>query len=143
MAGNTLDTFYVLLTNVSKQDQEVFETWNSWGYYAVSFELRTDDGRIVVIMKKPIEFTRNSSTTFVISPGEQMVYPIKLGNTWDAAFPLPTADEQPVDVSVKAIYEIKSTRESTLQHVWTGRVESNVYHFKFRHWSQHPPASKR
>jgi hypothetical protein len=46
MATNTLDTFYVLLTNVSTQAQAVFGTSNSWGYYAVSFELRTGDGRI-------------------------------------------------------------------------------------------------
>ena len=143
MAANTLDTFYVLLTNVSKQDQEVFETWNSWGYYAVSFELRTDDERIVTITKKPVGFTRNGSTTFVISPDAQMVYPNKLDKAWDAASPLPTADEQPVDVTVKAIYEIKRTRESTQQHVWTGRVESMVYHFMFRHWSEHSAASKR
>ena len=133
MATNTVDTFYVLLTNVSTQAQAVFSTSNSWGYYAVSFELRTSNGRIVAIIKKPIEFTKNNPSTFVIPPGEQMVYPIKLDNEWDTAT-LPIADEEPADVTLKAIYEVKPTPESTRQKVWTGRTESPEYNLKFRHW---------
>ena len=135
MAANTLDTFYVLLTNVSAQAQTVFETSNSWGYYAVSFELRTVDGRVVVITKKQTWFTRNVPSTFWIPPGEQMVYPIELNDDWVAGAPLPMADEEPVDVTLKAIYEVKATPESTRQNVWTGRIESTENHFKFRHWS--------
>jgi hypothetical protein len=81
MAANTIDTFYVLLTNVSPQAQAVFRTSNSWGYYAMSFELRTNDGRVVAITKKPTGFTKNNASTFVIPPGEQMVYPIKLDDS--------------------------------------------------------------
>jgi len=143
MAANTIDTFYVLLTNVSKDAQAVFKTSNSWGYYAVWFELRTGDGRIVAITKKPAGFTKNNPSTFVIPPGEPMVYPIKLDKDWGAASSLPTADEQAVDVTVKAIYELKPTAESAQQHVWGGRAESTVYHFKFRHWSEHSAASKQ
>ncbi len=135
MAANTLDTFYVLLTNVSAQGQTVFETSNSWGYYAVLFELRTGDGRVVAITKKQTGFTRNVPSTFWIPPGEQMVYPIKLDGEWVAGARLPIADEEPVDVTLKAIYEVKATPEATRQNVWTGRIESTEYHFKFRHWS--------
>jgi hypothetical protein len=144
MAANTLDTFYVLLTNVSPQVQAAFRTSNSWGYSAISFELRTGNGRIVAITKRPEDFTKNNPSTFVIPPGEQMVYPIKLDGAWVAGAPLPKADEEPVDVTLKAIYEVKPTPESTGQKVWTGRVESAEYHLKFRHWSEHlPAASKR
>jgi hypothetical protein len=135
MAVNTIDTFYVLLTNVSTQAQTAFQTSNSWGYYAVSLELRTGDGRVVTITKKPTGFTRNVPSTFGIPPGEQMVYPIKLDDGWEASSPLPIADEEPVDVTVKAVYQVKPTPESDRQNVWTGRVESAEYRFKFRHWS--------
>jgi hypothetical protein len=135
MAANTIDTFYVLLTNVSAQAQTVFKTSNSWGYYAVSFGLRAGDGRVLAITKKPTGFTKNNPSTFVISPGEQMVYPIKLDDQWEASSPLPVADEEPVDVTVNAVYEVKPTPESNRQQVWTGRAESTEYHFKFRHWS--------
>ena len=134
MAGNTLNTFYVLLTNISTQSQAVFITSNSWGYYAVSFELRTSDGRVVAITKKPTGFTKNTPSVFVIPPNEQMVYPIKLDDEWEAASPLPIADEESADIGFKAIYEVKPTPESASQKVWTERIESPEYHLKFRHW---------
>ena len=137
MAADTLDTFYVVLTNVSPQPQAAFETWNSWGYYAVSFELRTPDGRVAIIKKTLTVFTKNNPSTFVIPVGEQMVYPIKLDDEWAASAPLPIADEQPIDITLKAVYELKATTESKQQNVWTGRVESPEYHFKFRHWVKH------
>jgi len=134
MATNTIDIFYVILTNVSKEAQAAFRTSNSWGYYAVSFELRTADGHVVAITKKPQGFTKNNPTTFVIPPGEHMVYPIRLDDDWSAVPLLPTADETPISVTVKAIYEVKPTPESAQQDVWTGRVESSSCSFGFRHW---------
>jgi hypothetical protein len=139
MATNTLDDFYVILTNVSKEPQSAFRTSNSWGYYALSFEMQMPDGRIVVITKKPVGFTRNMPSTFVIPPGEQMVYPVRLDNEWDAVPPLPKADET-LAVTIKAIYEVKSTPESAEQKVWTGRAESKGYHFDLRHWLEHAAA---
>jgi len=56
MATNTIDTSYVIVTNVSDDAQTAFETSNSWGYYAVSFELQTVDGRTLTITKKPQAF---------------------------------------------------------------------------------------
>ncbi len=62
----------------------------------MSFELRTRDGRVVAIIKKPTVFTKNNPSTFLIPPSQQMVYPIKLDNEWGAASPLPIADEDPL-----------------------------------------------
>lgn len=89
MATNTVDTFYVILTNVSGEAQAIFRTSNSWGYYALSFELQTAGGPTLTITKKPQAFTKNNPTTFVIPPSEQMVFPIKLDDEWDAVPPLP------------------------------------------------------
>jgi hypothetical protein len=140
MATNTLDTFYVILTNVSKESQPVFETSHSWGYFELSFELRMADGRIVAITKKPVGFTRNIPTTFMIPPGEQMVLPIRLDDEWDAVPPLPIAVETPIAVTIKAIYEVKPTQESVEQKVWTGRTESRGYRYSFRHWLENTGA---
>jgi hypothetical protein len=134
MATNTLDTFYVILTNVSKRGQAVFNPSNSWGYYAVSFRLRTSDGHIVAIRKKQTGFTRNLLSTFLIPPGEQVVYPIKLDEQWEAEPQAPIANMAPINIRVMAIYEIASTPESMQKSVWTGRVESAEYQFQFRHW---------
>jgi hypothetical protein len=137
MAKNTIDSFYVILTNISNEAHAAFEPWNSWGYYAVSFEVQTVDGHIVAITKKPQGFTMNTPNTFIVPPGESMVYPIRLDNKWNADPRLPIADATPIAVTVKAIYEVKPTPESTEQKVWTGQVESRTYRFNFRHWLGH------
>jgi len=136
MATNTLDTFYVILTNVSKRAQAVFNPSNSWGYYAVSFRLRTGDGHIVAIRKKQTGFTKNLPSTFLIPPGEQVVYTIKLDEEWEAKPQAPIADKPPINIGVMAIYEIAPTPESMQQSVWTGRVESAEYQLQFRYWLQ-------
>jgi hypothetical protein len=134
MAKKSPGSLYVILMNVSKEPQEAFETWNSWGYQAISFEIQTADSRTVAISKKRQDFTVNGATTFFIPPGEHMVYPISLDETWDAVPPLPMADETPgIPITIKAIYEVRPTPESARLKVWTGRLESNSYHFKFRH----------
>jgi hypothetical protein len=134
MAKKSPGTFYVILTNVSKEPQAAFESWNSWGYQAVSFEVQTSDGNTIAISKKPQGFTVNFPSKFVIPPGEDMVYPISLDEEWDAVPPLPTADETPIPITITAIYEVRPTPEASKGKVWTGRLESNSYHFWFRHW---------
>ena len=140
MATNTIDSFYLILTNISNEAHAAFEPWNSWGYYAVSFEVQTADGHIVVITKKPQVFTMNTPNTFVVPPGESMVYPIRLDDKWNAVPRLPIADAAPIAVPIKGIYEVKPTPESAEQKVWTGRMESRAYHFNFRHWLEHAAA---
>jgi hypothetical protein len=135
MATNTLDTFYVILKNISNERQLAFGTAHSWGYYAVSFELQMPDGRIVKVTKKPQGFTRNIPSTFMIPPGEQMVFPITLDDLWDAVPPLLETDKTPA-ITIKAIYEVKPTPESAEQKVWTGRMESKGYNFTLWHWSE-------
>jgi hypothetical protein len=134
MAAKSPGVFYVVLTNVSREPQSVFETWNSWGYQAVSFEAQTADGHTVAISRKPGPFRRNFPSTFLIPPGEHMVYSISLDEDWEAVPRLPMADATPIKISIKAIYEVKPTPEAAKQKVWTGRVESKTYDVNLRHW---------
>jgi hypothetical protein len=136
MAGNTLDTFFVILTNVSREKQAVFEPSHSWGYYAVSFQVQTGDGRIIGIKKKQTGFTRNVPSIFLIPPGEQMVYPVKLDGEWEADAGLPSSSTKSFPVRLKAVYQIEPSPESTQQKVWAGRIESTEYHFEFKHWAK-------
>ena len=98
------------------------------------FTIQTADGRRVVISKKPQVFTGNFSSTFLVPPGEHMVYPISLDGEWDAVPPLLIADETPMRISIKAIYEVSQSPEATQGKVWTGRAESKSYDFNLRHW---------
>jgi hypothetical protein len=134
MAKKSPGTFYVIISNVSNEPQRAFETWNSWGYQAVSFQVRSTAGQTFTISRKEQDFTRNFPSTFLIAPGEHMVYPITLDDQWNVAPPLPIADETPLAITIKAIYEVRSTPEAAKERVWAGRLESNSYHFKLRHW---------
>jgi hypothetical protein len=132
MAKNNVREFYVILTNISKDPQSVWEDWNSWGYYAISFELTTADGKYFVLSKKQAGFTKNFPSTFTIDPGEHQVYPVKLDQWWETHPALPKTDEMPI--TLKAVYEISPTPEATHYKVWTGRIESHNYKFVLRQW---------
>ncbi len=124
--------FYVVLTNTSSEPQAAFEYWNWWGHQVISFELTTADGKKSIISKNPQDFDKNFPSTFTILPGEQMVYPIKLDGEWTARPSLPKANQMPV--RIRAVYEVKPTRESAEKRVWTGRLESKTYEFTL--WQQ-------
>lgn len=123
--------FHVVLTNVSKEPQPVWETWNSWGSRTISFEFTLPDRRRVVVSRGPEGFTMNFPSTFLIPPGEHKVYPILLDKWWDTGG-IPKSNE--MVVSLKAVYEVPVTPEAATYHVWTGRVESGNYQFTLRQW---------
>ena len=132
MAQSKARDFYVVLTNVSKDPQPVWEYWNSWRYQTISFELTTAEGRKFVVSKRQQDFTRNFPSTFLIQPGEHQVYALRLDKEWETRPMLAKADEMPI--TLRAIYEVSPTPEATQYKVWAGRVESSSYKFMLRQW---------
>jgi hypothetical protein len=132
IAKNKPDEFFVVLTNISGEPQAVWERWNSWGYQTISFELTTTDGRKFGISRKQENFTRNAPPTFLVKPGENQVFAVRLDEWWKIHPTLPKSDEMPI--TLKAIYEIRPTAEATEHKVWTGRLESHTYSFSLRQW---------
>jgi len=132
MARKTPREFFVVLTNVSQQDQLVWETWNSWGYQTISFELSTADGRKVLVSMRNQGFTVNFPGTFLIRPGEHQVFAIRLGTEWETHPSLAMKNEMPI--KLKAVYEVHPTDESAQYKVWIGRIESRVYDLTLRQW---------
>ena len=117
--------FYVVLTNVSDHPQPVWETRCSWGYQTISFEIILPDGKRLSVTQKPKIFTVNPLAVFVVPAGEQQVYPIQLNVDWENC-PL-AVTRVGVPVTLKAIYSVVPTPESTAHGVWTGRTESASY----------------
>ncbi len=132
MARKDSRDFYLVLTNLSNEPQPIWESWNSWGYRAISFELATNDGKKYIISRGPEVFTVNFPSTFLVAPGEYQVYAIHLDKWWAARPAFPKADEMPI--TVRAIYEVLPSPESSQHKVWTGRVESHSYNFTLRQW---------
>lgn len=129
------DEFFVVLTNISKEPQPVFEYWNGWGFHAVSFELSTADGKPFVLTVKGDCCDKNTPDTDTIEPSEHQVFAIRFDESWRVQPALTVVDGMPI--TLKAVYQVNPTRESTQKHVWTGRVESRSYNLSL---SQCPPS---
>jgi hypothetical protein len=132
MAAAQPRTFFVVLTNTSKGPEPVWETWNSWGYRSILFELRLPDGTQRTVSKKQQVFTRNFPSTFSIPPGGHQVYPIQLDSSWDNLPAFLAAGQ--ATVTLKAIYEVVPSKDAGDLHVWIGRVESPSYTLTLQHW---------
>lgn len=142
IADEKADVFYVVLTNVSKETQPVFEGWNSWGYQTLSFELTLPDGKQTVLSVSPQNFTRNFPSTFSILPGEHQIFPIILDvaeertershTKWEMNPKVALGSQ--TAVTLKAVYEVAESPASKRKHVWTGRVESKACQLTVRYW---------
>src|SRR5215467_5600811 len=78
------DHVEVIFTNMASTELRLWELWNSWGYWSVSFQLRSEpDSTISTIMHRwNAEFTVNGPTYFVLAPGEQRRFPININDGW-------------------------------------------------------------
>lgn len=135
--------FHVILTNISKSNQTVYQEGNRWGWQNLSFEFRTADGTTHITTKKPISFPENYPDTFLILPGEHKVFPVQLNpSRWETRPGLKENGDFPV--TFKAIYRISKLRGGA-SGVWIGHIESREYKLTIRHFESEPDkgASKK
>ena len=132
LAKDSKREFFVILTNKSDKSQPVFESWNSWGYQVISFQLILPSGEQKKISVKPQFFTRNFPSTYVIPPNGHQVFPITLDDEWQGApdFGKPGRTK----IKLAAIYEVHESKESGEQKVWTGRIVSETLAVEVNHW---------
>ncbi|MFT5906080.1 MAG: hypothetical protein ACI9E1_001685 [Cryomorphaceae bacterium] len=128
------ESFYVVLTNKTDKEQRVFETWNSWGYYALSFEITLPSGEKARAKKKPVFFTINFPSTFIVPPKGYFVFEITLDKDWIGK-PDFWKDGQ-TQVKIKAIYELSVRKRLKERGVWIVRIESKELAVKINHWKK-------
>ena len=121
--------FHVLLTNRSAQPVALFEEWNSWGYYGLSFDMTYADGRRVQVAKQPRGWRRNFPSTVSLAPHSSYVFDVSLGPEWTNSPRAAPLLAQGMACRLRARYTIAPSPESKTQHVWTGTVASaeNAY----------------
>jgi len=110
--------FHVVLMNDSQKPKRLFKEWNSWGYFALSFEI---DGQIV--HQKGINWGENYPEYYTIFPQEHIVFNVDFStNTWTNS---PLLDNNfPKKIKMRAIYEMEENEESREFKVWTGKIMS-------------------
>ncbi|MGI4821713.1 MAG: hypothetical protein ACRYFV_10940 [Janthinobacterium lividum] len=120
--------FHVLLTNTSAAPVTLFEEWNSWGYYGLSFELTVADGRRLQVSRKPRGWDKNFSSTFTLAPQGSYVFEVSFDQTWTNSPRQAPHTGEPLVCRLRAIYSIAPTEEplrpDPTVHPWAGTVSS-------------------
>lgn len=116
--------FPVVVTNRSDKPQRIFETWNSWGYYSLSFEVTDAEGKTWQIKEGPQVWTVNGPAYWILPPHEHLVLEVNFDdNGWA---PLSQPMLRSGVYSIRAVFETSPTEESKKLSVWTGRVVSRT-----------------
>jgi len=118
------ERFHVLLTNQSAQPVTLFQEWNSWGYYGLSFDVTYADGRRVWVEKEPRPWRHNYPSTFTLPPRGSYVFDVILGPEHWVNSPRPALR---LACRLRARYTIEPSPES--KDMWTSTVVSaeNAY----------------
>ena len=126
--------FHVIVTNESEEPIRLWETWNSWGYYDLKFEIVDDQGKILTTMeRKPGHWPRNFASWAELGPGEHFVIDVQLNQSWKG-FPVVNGPGRvEFQWKLRAVYENTQDVHAVREDVWTGRVESSVYDCFIRH----------
>ncbi|RZK51914.1 MAG: hypothetical protein EOO59_14355 [Hymenobacter sp.] len=122
------ERFHVLLTNQSAQPVTLFQEWNSWGYFGLSFDMTYADGRRVRVEKESRPWRGNYPSTFTLPPQGSYVFDVTLGpKEWtNSPRPAPRL-AQGLACRLRARYAIEPSPEA--KGMWTGTVVSaeNAY----------------
>ncbi|MCI0539586.1 MAG: hypothetical protein L0Z50_30620 [Verrucomicrobiales bacterium] len=123
--------FHAIVSNRSEKPQRIWQEGCSWGYFALSFEFTDEAGKKWEAKKGMTPFVMNRPAYWSLEPSESTVLEVYFADPdiWKD-FPRPDNGSKVV-VSMRAIFEIRSTPESTKHDVWTGRVVSEARRITF------------
>lgn len=124
--------FHVVIENVSDRPQQIYDEWNSWGYFNLHFEFWTPDGERKMMKKLGKSWFNNVPTSTTLQPGEVTVWDVYPNDTIWTAVPLPERHHE-VKVRIRAIFEQKDAGE-----MWTGRALSPEEEITFRNYRLQP-----
>jgi hypothetical protein len=126
------DHFHVLLTNDSAEPVNLFEEWNSWGYWGLSFEIIYPNGQKVKAVKTDKEWNKNFPSTVTIAPHGFYLFEVtmntnpKNGDVWKNSVLNYKSKSNRAWIScrMRAIYSIESSEDAIKEKAWTGAISS-------------------
>jgi hypothetical protein len=77
---SSLNKVHVIIHNNTDSTQYFYEDWNSYGYYNISFEIKTKDS-IYEVVRPPKLWYRNFKTHYILNPNESLVFSYPLVDT--------------------------------------------------------------
>ena len=115
MNGNTEGTGLttlqakVIIKNNTDTVASFYEDWNAWGYFNLSFQVRSRSG-IDTLTKRIVDFNRNFPSYKVLFPGDSMVLTYNLPYQFhNSKFQSLLPKNMKELLSIKAIYQLDSS----------------------------------
>jgi hypothetical protein len=107
----------VTMKNNTENALRVWDNWNSWGWWNLSFCVVLKDGQVIHISAKDRGWDRNAPTFSTIQPGDEWTRKVDFS---DEQWEIPK-EFSPKDIRYfSAVYCIKPSEESAKHRVWTG-----------------------
>ncbi len=135
--------FHVLITNDSDKDQKLWESWNSWGFFNLRFDILDEKGEVInSIVKTPdTVWTRNFPSYTVLKPRQHLVFDVGLSHRdWVIARKrrpytpfVQTEDATNKNkLNLQAVFEIPKDEETDKQFVWVGQIQTAPETYEIR-----------
>ena len=121
-SGRRPDHLHFLLFS-DRDGIKVYQSWNSWGYYARSFSAMDAASKAYEIKHREGEWAKNAPTTHAINKGDFLIEDIYLcDGTWRITPQLPVG--QPAKLRIIGRFQNQTDKDAMNTGVWTGQIES-------------------
>jgi len=128
--------FHVVITNQSDRNIRLWEEWNSWGYFNLTFEIYDTNGESIGTIKKSSTiWSRNFPSWLELAPKQHHVINVYLNpSDWEIPIEPMGPREGPTDYRMVAKYAITECEDSRKRSVWTGKAETDPVEIILGYW---------
>ena len=125
---NDHEPFFVVIANRGSESINFWKEWCSWGYFALSFEMKLADGRTLEIKKQSQGWQRNFPDSFLVRAGDYFVIPVAFSDKIWTGLPDFRGSQE---VELRARYHSRYDRDDAMEAMATrsapafdGEIES-------------------
>jgi hypothetical protein len=107
---------------------QVYQDWNSWGYFARSFTAKDENSKTYEITRRQSEWIKNYPSTDTLNKGDLLITDIYLcDGTWRVSPKLPK--QKTVSLELVGRFTMKAEKnglptDEWTANVWTGQIQS-------------------
>lgn len=127
-----LNSVAVVVANRSTKEVRVWREWCSWGWFQLSFEVRIDDDRVVLVRKKERGWDKNFPDFWTLAPGEPLVLTANLLDAEAWKWSSPAARLRGKTMEVRAVFMSADDDEAEEMGAFHGEILSPWRKYELR-----------
>jgi len=135
--------FHVVISNNTNTQQKIWQSWNSWGFYNLRFDILNDKNEVIhSVVKNPNRvWTVNYPSQTTIRPKQHFVMDIDLshkdwvvdrGDKNYQRFSTFLKTRERYNLNIRMVYENRKDDEAEKLSTWTGVAKTNAETFLFQ-----------